>query len=64
MKSIAILTTGRQDWGILHSTAVAIRAHPELELRLLVGGMHLSDRHGHTLDVIRTDGFEPDAVLP
>ena len=24
MKTIAILTTGRQDWGILHSTAVAI----------------------------------------
>lgn len=64
MKSIAVLTTGRQDWGILHSTAAAIRAHPDLELRLLVGGMHLSDRHGHTIDDIRADGFEPDAVLP
>ena len=64
MKTIAILTTGRQDWGILHSTAEAIRAHPDLELRLLVGGMHLSARHGHTVDDIRADGFEPAAVLP
>ena len=64
MKTVAILTTGRQDWGILHSTATAIRAHPDLELRLLVGGMHLTVRHGHTIDDIRADGFEPDALLP
>ena len=63
MKTIAILTTGRQDWGILHSTAAAIRSHPDLALRLLVGGMHLSARHGRTVDDIRADGFEPDAML-
>lgn len=64
MTTIAILTSGRQDWGILHSTAVAIRAHPDLELRLLIGGMHLSRRHGHTVDDVLADGFEPDATLP
>lgn len=63
MKTIAVLSTGRQDWGILHSTAAAIRAHPDLELRLLVGGMHLSARHGHTIDDVRADGFEPDMTL-
>jgi len=63
VRTIAILTTGRQDWGILHSTAVAIRAHPDLELRLLVGGTHLSARHGRTIDEVRSDGFEPDVVL-
>ena len=64
MTRIALLTTGRQDWGILHSTAAAIRAHPDLELRLIVGGMHLADRHGHTVDGIRADGFEPDDLVP
>ena len=64
MKTIAVLTTGRQDWGILHSTTVAIRSRPELELRLLVGGTHLSTRHGHTIDDVRADGFEPDVILP
>jgi UDP-hydrolysing UDP-N-acetyl-D-glucosamine 2-epimerase len=63
MKTIAVLTTGRQDWGILHSTAAAIRAHDDLELRLIVGGTHLSARHGRTIDDVRADGFEPDVVL-
>jgi UDP-hydrolysing UDP-N-acetyl-D-glucosamine 2-epimerase len=61
--TIAVLSTGRQDWGILHSTVAAIRAHPDLELRLIVGGMHLSARHGRTIDDIRADGFEPDVAL-
>ncbi len=60
---IAVLTTGRQDWGILHSTATAIRAHPDLRLRLLAAGTHLSARHGRTVDLVRADGFEPDALL-
>ena len=62
-RTIAMLSTGRQDWGILHSTASAILAHPDLHLRLLIGGMHLSPRHGSTVDIVRADGFEPDARL-
>jgi UDP-hydrolysing UDP-N-acetyl-D-glucosamine 2-epimerase len=62
-RSIAILTTGRQDWGILRSTAIAVRAHADLRLVLLVGGMHLSRLHGSTIDGIRAEGFEPAAEL-
>ena len=62
-RTIAVLTSGRQDWGILRSTCIAIAAHPELRLRLLAGGMHLSVRHGSTVDLVRADGFEPDALL-
>ena len=60
-RRIAVLTTGRQDWGIVHSTCAAIRAHPDLELVLWAGGTHLSRRHGFTVDQVRADGFEPDA---
>ena len=60
---IAVLTTGRQDWGILRSTCLAIRATAGLRLRLLVGGMHLSAAHGSTVDLLRADRFEPDATL-
>lgn len=63
-RTIAVLTTGRQDWGILRSTCVAIRATDGLALRLLAGGMHLSPRYGSTLQHVRADGFEPDALLP
>jgi UDP-hydrolysing UDP-N-acetyl-D-glucosamine 2-epimerase len=62
-RRVTVLTTGRQDWGILESTCAAIRAHPDLDLDLLVGGMHLSPRHGHTVDEVRADGFEPAAEL-
>jgi UDP-hydrolysing UDP-N-acetyl-D-glucosamine 2-epimerase len=62
-RTIAVLTTGRQDWGILHSTCVAIGDRADLRLRLLAGGMHLSARHGSTIDLIVADGFEPAARL-
>lgn len=62
-RTIAVLTTGRQDWGILHSTCVALRDHPDLRLRLLVGGTHLSPGHGATADFVRADGFVPDAIV-
>ncbi len=60
-RRIAVLTTGRQDWGIVHSTCAAIRAHPDLALQLWVGGTHFSDRHGRTVDQVVADGFKPDA---
>lgn len=60
---ISVLTTGRQDWGILRSTCIALRATPGLRLRLVAGGMHLSERHGSTVELLTADGFEPDARL-
>ena len=62
-RTIAVLTTGRQDWGILHSICLAIREHKDLRLRLIVGGMHLSPQFGLTIEEVRADGFEPDDVL-
>jgi UDP-hydrolysing UDP-N-acetyl-D-glucosamine 2-epimerase len=62
-RTIAVLTTGRQDWGILRSVCVAIREHPSLVLRLIAGGMHLSPSHGRTIEEIRADGFEPSVEL-
>ncbi len=62
-RTIAVLTTGRQDWGILRSTCIAIRATPGLRLRLIAGGMHLSSRHGLTVRMLRDEGFAPDAEL-
>ena len=60
---LAVLTTGRQDWGILRSTCVALREAPAFDLRLMVGGMHCSQRFGRTVDVIRADGFVPSETL-
>jgi UDP-hydrolysing UDP-N-acetyl-D-glucosamine 2-epimerase len=62
-RRIAVLTTGRQDWGILRSVCLAIRREPGLELVLAAGGMHLSERHGRTIDAVIEDGFQPDARI-
>lgn len=36
----------------------------ELELDLIVSGTHLSDKHGHTIDEIRGDGFDVTHEVP
>lgn len=54
-RTIALLTSGRQDWGILRSTAAAVAAEPTLRLRVLAGGMHLSEAHGRTIGEVRAD---------
>jgi UDP-hydrolysing UDP-N-acetyl-D-glucosamine 2-epimerase len=54
---LAVLTTGRQDWGILRSTCKLVRDDAAFDLRLLVGGMHLSDRYGRTVDQVEAAGF-------
>ncbi len=62
-RRIAVLTTGRQDWGILRSVCAGIRAEPSLELVLVAGGMHLSGRHGMTIGLLEADGFAPASAL-
>lgn len=62
-KRIAILTTGRQDWSILRSTVQLLCADPRFEVLLWAGGMHLSARHGRTVDLISADGLPIAAQL-
>jgi len=62
VRRIAVLTTGRQDWGILRSTCAALHPRSDVTMDLIAGGMHLSKRHGHTVDEIRDDGYEPVEV--
>jgi UDP-hydrolysing UDP-N-acetyl-D-glucosamine 2-epimerase len=54
---VCVLTTGRQDYGILRSTLLLLRESPQFQLSLLAGGMHLRDEFGRTIDRIRGDGL-------
>jgi UDP-hydrolysing UDP-N-acetyl-D-glucosamine 2-epimerase len=58
-----VLTTGRQDWGILRSTCALLRQDPGFELKLMVGGMHLSTQFGRTEFELQADGFEADEAM-
>ena len=57
VRKIAVITGTRADYGLIRSTLKAIVSHPELELCLIVTGMHLSHEFGYTIDDIKKDGF-------
>ncbi len=63
MRKIAVFTGTRAEYGILKPVLKAIKAHPRLELVLIVTGMHLSREFGYTIKEIRKDGFKIDAKV-
>ena len=62
-RRICVVITARPSYARIKSALEAIRTHPDLELQLVIGASALLDRFGMTIDVIRRDGFEPDAEV-
>jgi UDP-hydrolysing UDP-N-acetyl-D-glucosamine 2-epimerase len=60
---LGLLTTGRQDWGILRSTYRALMAESQFEVAVLAGGMHASARYGRTVSLLEEDGCTPTELL-
>ena len=58
MKKILAITTIRSDYDLMSGLYALLHADPELDLRLLVAGTHLSANHGHSVDLIYRDGFK------
>ena len=58
MRTIAVVTVGRSDFGIYVPVLRAIHADPELKLHLIVTGGHLSPLFGWTVNEITRQGFE------
>lgn len=57
MRKIAAVTGTRADYGLMYCLLKAIQADPDLELLLIVCGMHLSPEFGLTVKEIENDGF-------
>ncbi|RTE86069.1 MULTISPECIES: UDP-N-acetylglucosamine 2-epimerase [Gammaproteobacteria] len=57
MRKIAVFTGTRAEYGLLYWIMREIQESISLELQLYVGGMHLSQEFGYTIDQIRLDGF-------
>ncbi|MEQ8742977.1 UDP-N-acetylglucosamine 2-epimerase [Parasphingorhabdus sp.] len=55
---VGVFTGNRAEYGLLKPLISAIRADPDLELLLFVGGALLNDKYGKGLDAITDDGFE------
>jgi UDP-hydrolysing UDP-N-acetyl-D-glucosamine 2-epimerase len=62
--NISICTGSRAEYGILHPLIKAIDSDPEINLDLIVTGMHLSSEFGETWKDIVNDGFFIDAKIP
>lgn len=56
-RTIAAVTSSRADYGHLYWPLKEMLERPEIDLRLLVTGAHLSHEFGRTVEVIERDGF-------
>ena len=62
-RRVCVVVNSRANYGRIKSFMVAAREHPKLDLQLVVGASALLHRFGAAIDVIRSDGFEPDAII-
>lgn len=62
-RKICVVVASRANYGRIKSVLLAVKAHPKLELQLIVGASALLHRFGNVVDIIRKDGFEPNAVV-
>jgi len=63
MRRIAVITGTRAEYGIFKSVLKEIRANAELQLSLIVMGMHLSTEFGYTVSEVEKDGFKIAAKI-
>ena len=64
MRKICYISGTRADFGLMRSTLTAIRDHAELELSIIVTGMHLSPEHGDTVKEIEAADLTIAAEVP
>src|SRR5574337_1085589 len=62
-KKIAVTTGTRADYGLLRPVLNEISSSKNLDLFLLVTGMHLSKKYGLTINEIKKDGFHISAIV-
>ena len=63
MRKVCIFIGSRANYSSIKSVMSEVQAHPDLKLQLVVGASALLDRFGSVVDVIESDGFEPDAKI-
>jgi len=63
MRRICVVTGTRAEYGLLYWLMKEIQADRELQLQVMVTGMHLSPEFGLTYKIIEEDGFIIDAKV-
>jgi UDP-hydrolysing UDP-N-acetyl-D-glucosamine 2-epimerase len=62
-RKIAVVTTSRADYGLLYWPLRDLAAHPDVDLKIVALGPHLSPEFGCTVQEIEKDGFHVDARI-
>lgn len=62
-RKISVTTGSRSEYGILRPVLQAISNNKKLQLCLIVTGMHLSQKHGLTINEIKNDKFKIYATV-
>ncbi len=63
-KKIAVITGARAEYGLLKPLMKKIQASDDLNLELIVTGLHLLKKFGLTVNDIKKDGFKISANIP
>jgi UDP-hydrolysing UDP-N-acetyl-D-glucosamine 2-epimerase len=63
-RRICVVTGTRAEYGLLYWLMRGIDEAPDLQLQIVATAMHLEEAFGHTVDLIRADGFTVDAEVP
>ena len=62
-RRIAVVSTSRADYGLLHWILRGLARSPRASLQLILMGSHFSPQHGATHRAVRADGFRPAAEI-
>jgi UDP-hydrolysing UDP-N-acetyl-D-glucosamine 2-epimerase len=62
-RKVCVVINSRANYGRIKSFMRAAQNHPGLELQLIAGASALLYRYGSAIDVMRRDGFGPDAIV-
>jgi UDP-hydrolysing UDP-N-acetyl-D-glucosamine 2-epimerase len=60
-RKIAVVTTSRADYSHLYWPLRELSTHPDVDLKIIAMGAHLSPEFGSTIQEIEKDGFQIDA---
>ena len=62
-RKIAVVTTSRADAGHLHWILRDLAKHPQVDLKLIAMGAHLSPEFGRTADALGASGLRPAVAI-
>jgi UDP-hydrolysing UDP-N-acetyl-D-glucosamine 2-epimerase len=62
-RKICVAVHSRANYGRIKSVMQAIKANPDLELQIIVGASGMLQRFGAVVNVLKQDGFEPNATV-